>query len=549
MAGAAPIIFLVSSEAAVLEALERDLGRRFGNDTRILAAGGPAAGLERLEQLAAGGEPVALVIADWQMDEMAGVSFLAGAHAMHPMAKRILLVERNYTSTNPIVPAMMLGQIDYHLVKPWFPESGLYPAVSDFLGAWVRTDPTRFAMFRIVAPEHSARAHAIRDLLTRFSTPFAFHASESPEGAALLHDAGLIGSRLPTIVRHDGRVLVDPTDGEIIEALGGGTTQLGIDVYDVAIVGAGPAGLSAAVYAASEGLETIVLERLISGGQAGSAARIRNVPGFTWGIGGNDLTYRACEQAWLMGANIVFAQQVTELDTSGPQHVLRLADGGTVAARTVLLASGVAWRRLGIPKLETLLGAGVFYGAAASEARAMRGRNVAIVGAGNSAGQAAVHLARYADHVTVLVRGDSLEKSMSEYLILELGATPNVTVRLGVEVVDGEGDEQLEAVVVRDRETGALERIAAAGLFVMIGAEPRTEWLDGVVERDDRGFVLTGDDVESEAALLETSVPGVFAIGDVRHGSVKRVTTAMGEGATAVHLVHRHLERERAAAG
>ncbi|HTO25870.1 MAG TPA: NAD(P)-binding protein, partial [Gaiellaceae bacterium] len=290
MAGAAPIIFLVSSEAAVLEALERDLGRRFGNDTRILAAGGPAAGLERLEQLAADGEPVALVIADWQMDEMAGVSFLAGAHAMHPMAKRILLVERNYTSTNPIVPAMMLGQIDYHLVKPWFPESGLYPAVSDFLAAWVRTDPTRFAMFRIVAPEHSARAHAIRDLLTRFSTPFAFHASESPEGAALLHEAGMIGSRLPTVVRHDGRVLVDPTDGEIIEALGGGTTQLGIDVYDVAIVGAGPAGLSAAVYAASEGLETIVLERLISGGQAGSAARIRNVPGFTWGIGGNDLT-------------------------------------------------------------------------------------------------------------------------------------------------------------------------------------------------------------------------------------------------------------------
>jgi len=554
MAGIAPIIVLVSSETAVLEALERDLDRRFGNDTRILAAGGPAAGLERLEELAAGGEPVALVIADWQMDEMAGVSFLAGAHALHPLAKRILLVERNYTSTNPIVPAMMLGQIDYHLVKPWFPESGLYPAVSDFLAAWVRSDPTRFAMFRIVAPAHSARAHTIRDLLTRFSTPFAFHAAESPEGAALLHEAGMIGSRLPTVVRHDGRVLVDPTDGEIVEALGGGTTQLGIDVYDVAIVGAGPAGLSAAVYAASEGLETIVLERLVSGGQAGSASRIRNVPGFTWGIGGNDLTYRACEQAWLMGANLVFAQQVTELDTAGPHHVVRLADGGTVAARTVLLASGVAWRRLGIPKLEELVGAGVFYGAAASEARAMRGRHVAIVGAGNSAGQAAVHLARYAENVTVLVRGDSLEKSMSEYLILELGATPNVTVRLGVEVVDGEGDEQLQAVVVRDRETGELERIAAAGLFVMIGAEPRTEWLDGVVERDDRGFILTGDDVEGDdgerdAALLETSVPGVFAIGDVRHGSVKRVTTAMGEGATAVHLVHRHLERERAAAG
>ena len=335
----------------MLEALEADLGRRFGNDTRIIGADGPAAGLARLAALADDAEPVALVIADQRMPEMTGIEFLARAHALHPPAKRILLVERDYTTANPIVPAMMLGQIDYHLVKPWFPDHGLYPAVSEFLASWARSEPEGFTLFRIAAPENSARAHEIRDLLTRFNTPFAFHPTDSEEGAALLREVGQAGSRLPTVVRHDGRVLVDPTDGDLVEAVGGGT-RLGVDVYDVAIVGAGPAGLSAAVYAASEGLETIVLERQISGGQAGSSSRIRNVPGFTWGIGGHDLAYRACEQAWLFGANLVFAQKATSLRASGAELVLQVADGQEVAARTVVLAMGVSWRRLGIPRLE-----------------------------------------------------------------------------------------------------------------------------------------------------------------------------------------------------
>jgi thioredoxin reductase (NADPH) len=547
-----PIIVLVSSDASVLDALEADLDRRFGNDTRIVAADGPSAGLAQLSALADDAEPVALLIADQQLPGTTGLEFLARAHELHPRAKRILLVERDYTTANPIVPAMMLGQIDYHLVKPWFPDFGLYPPVSEFLASWAQSKPDAFTMFRIAAPENSARAHEVRDLLTRLNMPFTFHSTDSAGGVTLLCEAEQSGSRVPTVVRHDGRVLVDPTDGELVEAIGGGT-RLGTDVYDVAIVGAGPAGLSAAVYAASEGLETIVLERQISGGQAGSSSRIRNVPGFTWGIGGHDLTYRACEQAWLFGANLVFAQQTTALRDSGDEFVVRVADGQEVRARTVVLAGGVSWRRLGISRLEELIGAGVFYGAAASEARAMEGRHVCIVGAGNSAGQAASHLAKYADTVTLLVRGDSLAKSMSEYLIADLRALPNVSVRLGVELIDGEGGAQLEAVAVRDRSTGDVERLPTTGLFVMIGAEPHTEWLNGTVERDERGFILTGTDVDTgggwplarDPLPLETSVPGVFAAGDVRHASVKRVTTAMGEGATAIQFVHQQLERDR----
>ncbi len=557
-AGGPPIIFIASTEPSVLDALERDIARRFGNDTRIVGVDRADLGLARLATLADRGEPVALLIADQRMGEMTGVQFLASAHALHRSAKRILLVERDYTAANPIVPAMTLGQIDYHLVKPWSPEQALYPAISEFLAGWERTEPDRFTLFRIAAPEHSARAAEIRDLLTRFNSPFAFYASECDEGVALLSEIGQAGSRLPVVVRHDGHVLIDPSDSDIIEALGGGT-RLGEQVYDLAIVGAGPAGLSAAVYAASEGLDTVVLERQISGGQAGASSRIRNVPGFTWGIGGHDLAYRACEQAWLFGANMVFAQRAAELRPSGAGTVVvGVADGREITARAVVLAMGVSWRRLGIPRLEALIGAGVFYGSATSEARAMKDRHVCVLGAGNSAGQAAAHVAKYAAQVTMLVRGDSLERSMSEYLITELREMPNVAVRLGVELIDGEGEEQLGALVIRDRATGLQERMPADGLFVMIGAEPHTDWLDGMIARDQHGFILTGRDLEDGGhsaaswslerapGLLETSVPGVFAAGDVRHGSVKRVTTAMGEGATVVQLVHQHLQAEPA---
>jgi thioredoxin reductase (NADPH) len=547
-----PILFIVADDDAVLDALEPDVARRFGNDCTIVASRDPHDALATLERLAEEQAPVALLIADHDMQALTGVEFLVHAHALHPAAKRILLVERNYTAANPIVPAMMFGQIDYHLVKPWFPHSGLYPAISEFLAGWARTRSRGFTMFRIVAPEHSPRAHEIRDTLTRVEMPFAFLPSDDDDGRALLAEVGHARETRPVVVRHDGKVLLDPSDGDLVEAVGG-ATRLDAEMYDLIVVGAGPAGLSAAVYAASEGLETAVLERRTSGGQAAMSSRIRNFLGFTWGIAGSDLAYRACEQAWLFGAQMVFTTTATELRLRDDTHVVRLADGREVAARAVVLATGVEWRRLEVPRLEALIGVGVFYGAAAAEARAVRGRHVCIIGGGNSAGQAAVYLSRFAETVTMLVRGESLAGSMSDYLTTELARIPNVRVELGAEVVDGEGDGHLEAVLVRDRAGGDVRRLEASALFVMIGAEPHTEWLGGAVARDDRGYVLTGaelvqDDealrtwpLERAPALLETSVPGVFAAGDVRAGSVKRVTTAVGEGATAIQLVHRYL--------
>jgi thioredoxin reductase (NADPH) len=546
-----PIIFLVAQQRSLLEALEADISRRFGNDCRILCENAPAEALAALEALEARSAPVALLIVDQQMSEMSGVDFLVRAHELHPSAKRILLVERDYTATNPIVPAMTLGLIDYHLVKPWFPVQGLYPAVSEFLAAWADSQEPAFKMFRIVGPKQSARAHEIRDLLTRMNMPFGYHAESSDMGRQLLREAGQDGKRLPVAVRHDGRVLVEPTDTDLIEAFGGGT-QLESGVHDVVIVGAGPAGLAAAVHAASEGLSTTVLEKDVSGGQAGTSSHIRNFPGFTWGIGGHDFAYRACEQAWLFGANMVFAQEATHLQTSGSERLVRVADGREVVSRSVVLAPGIAWRRLGIPHLEALIGTGVFYGAAGSEARAMQGEHVCVIGAGNSAGQATLHLARFAESVTMLVRGESLSVSMSEYLITEIEQSSNVTVRLGVDLVDGEGDGQLEAIILRDRAGGTTERLPASALFVLIGGEPHTEWLQGTIDRDERGYILTGSDLMRGGQppedwpltrppfLLETSIPGVFAAGDVRHGSVKRVASAVGEGSIVVQLLHQY---------
>jgi thioredoxin reductase (NADPH) len=557
MAMEKPIIFLAAAERSVLEALEADLERRFGNDCRILSGHDTDRAHADLAALAARGEPVALLIADHRLHGLTGVAFLERAHELHPTAKRVLLVERDYTAANPIVSAMMLGQIDYHLVKPWFPEQSLYPAVGEFLADWAGSQAHGFTMFRIVGPTGAARAHEIRDLLARIAMPYVFHAADSEAGRQLLHEVGADGSRLPIVVRHDGRVLIEPSDAELIEAIGGGT-RLSTERYDLAIVGAGPAGLTAAVYAASEGLETVVLEQRISGGQAAMSSRIRNFPGFAWGIGGHDLTYRACEQAWLFGANIVFAQRATALSIRGDEHRLRVADGREVVARAVVLATGATWRRLGSPRLEALIGAGVFYAAAASEARAMKGRPVCVVGGRNSAAQSAIHLAKHAQGVTLLVRGDSLA-GMSEYLANELRRTPNITVRLGVEVVDGEGDGRLASGALRHRAGGELERLPTSALFVHIGADPGTEWLQGTVERDRAGYVLTGADLlrgdgppsgwplARPPQLLETSLPGVFAAGDVRHGSVKRVASAVGEAATAVQLVHHYLaEHERA---
>ncbi len=546
-----PIIFLLAHEESVLRELHKDISKRFGTDYRILCESKPQTGLARLKTMASNDEPLALLIADQRMPSMTGIDFLVKAHDLYPFAKRILLVERDYRQTNPTVPAMMLGQIDYHLVKPWFPEQGLYPAVSEFLAAWESSQEGGFIMFKIIGPKQTARAHEIRDLLTRTHMPYQYYSEESDAGQELLHNLGYDGTQLPIVIRHDGRIYVEPTDVDLIEAFGGGT-KLENKVYDVAIIGAGPAGLAAAVYAASEGLETIVLEKHITGGQAGTTSRIRNFPGFTWGIEGHDFAYRACEQAWLFGANMVFANKATEIRSSGTEHLVKVADGREVITRAVIISTGVTWRRLGIPKLESLIGTGVFYGAAGSEAKAMKGQSICIVGAGNSAGQAATHLAKYASSVTVLARGDSLKKSMSDYLITELRETPNIHVRLGVDIIDGEGDGNLKAVIVQDRVTKKVEKILTTGLFVMIGAVPKTDWLENIVARNRQGYILTGTDtldnkdishkwpLKRSPLSLETSTPGIFAAGDVRYRSVKRVASAVGEGSIAVQHLHQY---------
>jgi thioredoxin reductase (NADPH) len=560
---AEPIIFLVAEDGHVLEGLAADLRRRFGADYRVEAERSPVTALAALERLAGGSEEVALVVADRRMATLGGLDVLLRAHDLHPAARRVLLEHRGeWASSAPVVRAMTLGQLDYVLYRPWRPvEQNLYLPVSDFLAGWERSRAPAVEAIRIVGPLWGQRSHELRDMLGRAGIPFGFYADDSEEGARLLEEAGADGRRLPVVLFHRGPVLVDPTDAELGAALGMRTHPVE-GGCDLLIVGAGPAGLAAAVYAASEGLATQVLEPAVPGGQAGTSSLIRNYLGFPHGLSGQDLSQRAIQQALLFGADLILAQAATGLRASGPDRVVRLSDGAEVTTKAVLLATGVAWRRLGVPALEALNGRGVFYGAAGSEARALRGEDVFVVGAGNSAGQAAVHLAGYAASVTIVTIDERLGEYMSDYLVQQVQATPNIAVRLHTEVVDGHGRRRLEGLTLRDRHDGSEEAVPASALFVLIGAEPKTDWLAGVVERDERGYLLTGRDLLGDAGtpppgwplrrpplLLETSVPGVFAAGDVRYRSVKRVASAVGEGSIAVQLVHEFLAERAGAVG
>ena len=550
-----PIFMLVSDDEPRLEALRYDLNRRYQADYQVCVASAAAAGLTMMAVLAGAGAEVALIIADEHLADMPAVDLLARAHGLQPRAKRILLIDRgNWTGPHPAIEAMAVGKIDYYLYVPWFPlERNLYPPVSEFLAAWDKSrEPSRVA-FRIVGPAHSPRAHRLREDLTRVSVPYWYFDAGSDEGRQLLRERHLDGAPLPVVVAQDDSVLINPSHEDLMVKLGFRTSP-DLHTCDVAIVGAGPAGLAAAVYAASEGLSTLVLEPDIPGGQAGTSSLIRNYLGFPHGLSGDDLTERALNQAWLFGAEFTSAaaEGLTVQDGRRVVH----AGGAEVGARAVVIATGVSWRRLGVPGLENLIGAGVFYGAAGAEARAMAGQDVYVVGAGNSAGQAAIHLARYAATVTMVVRGADLAATMSSYLVTEISKTGNIRVRLATEVTGGHGQCSLETLTLRDSGSGVTGTVPAAALFVMIGAEPRTGWLPDSIGRDEDGFILTGRNLQRAGRLpadwpfarppllLETSIPGVFAAGDVRHRSIKRVASAVGEGATAIQLVHEYLRAD-----
>jgi thioredoxin reductase (NADPH) len=553
-----PLILVVSGGEVIRQQLVHDIAHRFGADYTVAAASTTDAALHRLGSQASSGAATALVIVDERLGNPPLSDFLRRVHQLVPQAKRILLIERgNYSSRHPVVTVMALGQVDYHLFDPWFPlERILYPGISEFLAAWDTSQDAHNVAVQIVGRPAAARSHQVRDLLTRAAVPFWFHEPETEAGRQALAEAGEDGTRLPVMLFYSGKILVDPSNADVIEELGM-TIRPSSTSCDLVVLGAGPAGLAAAVYAASEGLHTVVVEPEVPGGQAGTSSLIRNYLGFRHGVSGEELASRASEQAWLFGADIVLAQRGTKLELRGDDRIVHTSDGSAVAARAVVLATGVTWRRLDIPSLEALVGAGVFYGAAGAEAQAMRGRDVVVVGGGNSAGQAAVHLARYARSVTMLVRGAGLAATMSKYLITEITSNPAITVRARTEIVDGGGLGGLETLTMLDHTTGHATTTPTTALFVLIGAQPHTGWLAGTVARDPQGYLLTGQlaaaidagpawPLERSPMLLETSVPGVFAAGDVRSRSVKRVAAAVGEGATTVRLIHAYLAGESA---
>lgn len=548
-----PVILTVDDDVSVSRAIARDLRRHYGEDHRIVRAESGPEALEALRELRLRGEQVAVILADHRMPEMDGLQFLEHAMDLFPRARRALLTA--YADTDAAIRAINVVDLDQYLLKPWDPpEETLYPVIDSLLTVWAETAGPEEAPIRLVGHRWSARSRATRDFLTRNAVPHRYVQSDEPEGRRLLEAAGLDDRAVPVVLTGDGTVLAAPSNAELAAAVGLATEPT-TDFYDLVVVGGGPAGLGAAVYGASEGLKTVLVEREATGGQAGQSSRIENYLGFPDGVSGGQLTDRARRQAVRFGAELLTARDVVQLQASGPARVVHFDDGTKVAAHAVVLATGVSYRRLGAPGLEALTGRGVYYGATAADAPACKGCDIYLVGGANSAGQAAVSLAREARSVTLLVRGNGLQQSMSHYLIEQLNELPNVSVQSGVQVADGGGDGHLEWIEIEDVDDGSRERVKTEFLFVFIGAAPRTDWLEGVVDRDPHGFLLTGPDlvvdgrrpagwdVDREPWLLETSLPGVFVAGDVRSESVKRVASAVGEGALAVTLVHRYLEK------
>jgi thioredoxin reductase (NADPH) len=547
-----PILLTVDDDPGVSRAVARDLRRQYGEGYRVVRSESGPDALKALRELKLRGDPVAVLLADHRMPDMTGVEFLEEAMDLFPQARRALLTA--YADTDAAIEAINVVDLDHYLVKPWDPpEEKLYPVIDALIDQWLDTDEQPVNRTQVVGHRWSTRSFEVRDFLARNSVPYRWLSSEEPEGRRLLEAAEVDVTKIPLVVTPEGEDLADPSLSDLAEKVGLSTAPT-TDFYDVVIVGGGPAGLGAAVYAASEGLRTVLVERQATGGQAGQSSRIENYLGFPDGVTGAQLTDRARRQAHKFGAEILTTRDVVGLDVRASSRAVRFADGGEVVAHAVLLATGISYRKLDVPGADALTGRGVFYGSAATEAPTCAGQDVYIVGAANSAGQAAVFLSRHAERVTLLVRSDNLERSMSYYLVRQIEDVPNIEVRLTTEVIGLDGDDHLEGLTLCDTRAGTQEPVRAGFLFVFIGAEPRTEWLDGVITRDGRGFVLTGPDLlvdghrprgwdlDRDPYYLEASAPGIFAAGDVRANSIKRVASAVGEGAMAIQLLHTYLE-------
>ena len=548
-----PILLTVDDDDAVSQAITRTLRRQYAQRFRVLRAESGPAALETLRQLKLSGDEAALLLADHRMPGMTGVELLEQSIELFPDAKRVLLTA--YADIDAAIHAINIVGLDYYLLKPWDPpEEKLYPILDDLLESWLAHYEPPFEGVRVIGHRWSARSHEVKDLLAGNQVPYRWLDVESDaEAQKLLAASGLAPTPegLPVVVTTAGAVLEAPTNEALAKEIGL-VTRAELPFYDLTIIGAGPAGLAAAVYGASEGLRTVLVERRAPGGQAGQSSRIENYLGFPTGVSGAELARRAIAQARRFGAEMMSVQGACALEARGPARVVRLSGGGELSSHTVLIATGVSYRRLEAPGFQDFVGRGIYYGASVAEAQGTRDQEVYIIGGANSAGQAAVYFSRFARSVTLLVRADSLEKSMSRYLIDQISAIPNITVSVCCEVVAAHGDGHLETITIADRATGREEQTPANFLFVLIGASPHTEWIGAEVARDAQGFIIAGADLlrdgvaprwaaTREPYLLETSLPGVFVAGDARRSSMKRVASAVGEGAMAVHLVHQYL--------
>jgi thioredoxin reductase (NADPH) len=540
-----PVILAVDDDLLALDRVHDELRRRYARDYEIHAESSADAALARIQGLRDSGQPLALVLTDQWLREphMTGETVLGCTRECHPVAKRAMLIDwgawGEHATEEAVLRAMATGLIDYYVIKPWrSPDETFHRAITDFLHEWSSgKGPQELA---VVGESWAPRSHEIRRLLERNGIAHVFHAHDSEHGKLILSENAAEEGRGPVVIMFDGRVLTDPSPAELMRACGIDTSITDGSEFDVVVVGAGPGGLAAAVYATSEGLSTLVIERESVGGQAGSSSLIRNYLGFARGISGGELALRAHQQAWSFGARFLRMREASGLRPGAPgePHTLVVSDGSEVRAHAVVLATGVTYRTLPIPELAALTGAGVFYGASRWEAAALGGEDVFIVGAGNSAGQAVIHLAKHARSVTMLCRGGSLAATMSSYLRDQINGSSNIEVRLRHEVVGGRGTTRLEQLDIRDNQTQEVTTAGAAALFILAGAEPRTAWLPDAIERDAAGYVITG---ARDARSLETSVPGVFAVGDVRATAPKRVAAAVGEGSVAVGQVHEYL--------